>query len=203
MYLNLKRYPLQRHEVIQFDTINISHTIYNMSRIKRPEKLVTPETVQLNYYEPQHPLYSFENTVSDDTSDHLDSYTEVHPFQDTEPGFFGKIGKASKRAAKSTYNMSKRAAKSTYAAGKRAKNLRKQKMDTKAAKAAASKIHDKLHKADISVEAEIAKALNGGITKEQLRAEIYEKLSQGEGTDNEADALLEAYDRFAQYIHKK
>tara|TARA_B100000780_G_scaffold275026_2_gene240951 strand:- start:1227 stop:1790 length:564 start_codon:yes stop_codon:yes gene_type:complete len=187
-----------------------------MSRIKRPQKLVTSETsetvpIQLNYYEPQHPLYSFENTASEDTSDHLDSYTEVHPFQDTEPGFFGstlgeiggKIGRASKKAAESTYSMSKKAAKSTYAAGKRANNSRKQNNTTKAAAAAASKIHAKLHKADKSVEAEIAKALKGGITKEQLRAEIYDKLINGKGSNREADALLEAYDRFAQYIHKK
>jgi hypothetical protein len=71
-----------------------------MSSLKKQEPpaiVATPAPVD---YKPQHPMHEWRPTVATAESDHLDEYTEVNPFEDTEGKKKGLLTKAKDKLRK-------------------------------------------------------------------------------------------------------
>lgn len=75
-----------------------------MSSLKKQETLTIVATPAPDDYKPQHPMHDWRPTAAVTESDHLDEYTEVNPFEDSEGNKKGGLLANAKAKAKAFKN---------------------------------------------------------------------------------------------------
>lgn len=124
---------------------------------KRPTIVATPAP---DDYKPQHPMHEWRPAVATAESDHLDEYTEVEPFEASEPNFISK--KFAQGKAKYAQSKAKKAA----------------------AKAALDKyaniIAKKLHTSDDVIDKAVKAAVDAGISKKTLFKKVIKLTAKSE-----------------------
>jgi hypothetical protein len=107
-----------------------------MSFLKKQEPPAIVATPAPDDYKPQHPMHEWRPTVATAESDHLDEYTEVNPFEDTEGKKKGLLATAKdkirKRKMKAAAKKVKKQIKKIEKPEKNIREIRAKQKDKKA-----------------------------------------------------------------------